>query len=362
MGKLDKSLARIHAHEKASSQPAENDLIQPLKVSPNLSKGTISSSSFQEGKEDTNFHVSQNRRENEFREAEKASSLSKSSLPEEKDKSSEPFSPSSSIAESLSPGVSVTRYRDVKEGMKRLPVFNWHPKVDVCRTQTNSFEEFKKLRTHLINLVDKKGFKTFMVTSCKHAEGKTTTALAVARSIGEYGRRVCLVDGDMRRPRIKNFLGIKVEKGLDDVILDKEDLATTLIYSEEDNLAVLPTRKGRSTASELLGSKEMGAVIRSLSRDFDILIFDSPPCLSTTDPIILGMKMDAVSLVVKMNHTPRQSVEHSITLMRQSEIPFIGLILTHHVVHYNTYLLQKYHYYQDYYGYYAYQDAEKAQE
>lgn len=371
MGKLDEAMARIRAHVKASDKgpdelsshgvqvderpPAElrsetpspvssgDDTLDPAMTAPTLQAHPTAGRS---------IPIAPSRPEEMTLEAREPAPEPKPSALSE----GGPVRPGSLRAPT---SVTATMHQDLWPHLNRVDHFNWHPNIEVCRSQTNAAEEVKKLRTNLVNLVDRRGLKSFMITSCKHAEGKSTTALALARSLGGLeGRRVCLIDADMRRPRLKNFLDLKVKAGLDDVVQGDADLAEALIHSEQDQLTVLPTRKGRSVASELLGSERMRAVVTALEDNFDILMFDSPPCLSTTDPIVLGGIIDAAALVVKMNHTPRHSVEHSIALMRQSEVPFIGLILTHHVVHYNTYLLQRYNYYQDYYGYYAYGDAD----
>lgn len=251
----------------------------------------------------------------------------------------------------------VTRHSNLFSKARRVPKFIWHENIELCRTQANADEEFKKLRTNVVNMIAHKGFKTLLFTSCRHSEGKTTTSTALARCLaGLSEKKVCLVDGDLRRPQVKAYLGLDVACGLDDVVQGDADLADAMIHSTEDNLTVIPTRRGRGVASELLGSERMAAIVGALRQDFDIIIFDSPPCQSTTDPIVLGGLMDAVTLAVKMNHTPRQSVEYAIGMMRHAQVPFVGLVLTHHVIRYKNYLLQKYNYYHDYRGYYYYQE------
>ncbi|MGE4159375.1 MAG: polysaccharide biosynthesis tyrosine autokinase [Planctomycetota bacterium] len=251
----------------------------------------------------------------------------------------------------------VTKHSSLLDKARLVERFTWHENIELCRTQANADEEFKKLRTNVVNMISHKGFKTLLFTSCRHSEGKTTTSTALARCLaGLSEKKVCLVDGDLRRPQVKAYLGLEVTCGLDDVVQGDADLADAMIHSKEDNLTVIPTRRGRGVASELLGSERMGAIVGALRDEFDIIIFDSPPCQSTTDPIVLGGLMDAVTLAVKMNHTPRQSVEYAIGMMRHAQVPFVGLVLTHHVIRYKNYLLQKYNYYHDYRGYYYYQE------
>jgi capsular exopolysaccharide synthesis family protein len=243
----------------------------------------------------------------------------------------------------------VTAAADLSKAAKHVPQFNVHHNINLCRTKASVDEEFKKLRTNLIYMMEKRDLKTFLFSSSRHAEGKTTTTLALARCFGEIsGLKTLVIDADFRRPRLKNFFDIEVEVGIDDVLAKNLDIKDALIYSEKDNVYVIPTRRGHSDASELLGMERMKHVVEVLREDFDVVLIDSSPCISTTDPFVIGSFVDAVSLMVKMRHTPRQSVEYTINLLRQKEIPFIGLVLTHHRGEYHSYLLQRYNYYSDY--------------
>jgi len=248
----------------------------------------------------------------------------------------------------------ITTSNCLHDDAQTISHFNVHPNIESCRSKTIVDEEFKKLRTNLIYMMEKKDLKTFLFSSSRHAEGKTTTVLSLARCFGEISNlKTCVIDADFRRPRLKNFYDLDVKTGIDDVLIKGSDLKDALIYSKRDNVYVLPTRKGHSNASELLGLDKMRTIVKILKEDFDLVLIDSSPCISTTDPFIIGSFVDAVSLIVKMRHTPKESVEYTINLLRQKEIPFIGLILTHHRGGYHSYLLQRYNYYSDY-GYDSY--------
>lgn len=335
MGKLDNVIKNIGHHPDASTGPAAPELLKQTLETPTTAESSQGAMATQKLDTVQGFQTSE-----DIKPTVIDKNIEYSSQAETMEMSSR-----KKIVDRSSVTTSVYLPNDAHE----VSGFNVHPNIDLCRSKSIVEEEFKKLRTNLIYMMEKKDIKTFLFSSSRHAEGKTTTVLSLSRCFGEIAHlKTCVVDCDFRRPRLKNFFDLDVEVGIDDVLIKDLDVKDALIYSQKDNIYVLPTRRGHSNATELLGLDRMKAIVNVLREDFDLVLIDSSPCISTTDPFIIGSYVDAVSLMVKMRHTPKQSVEYTINLLRQKEIPFIGLVLTHHRGGYHSYLLQRYNYYSDY--------------
>ena len=217
--------------------------------------------------------------------------------------------------------------------------------------KTQAAEEFRALRTNLLTLKATKGLGSIVLSSCHHREGKTTTAINLALFMAKSPhRKVLLLEGDLRRPNVKECLSLPIEAGVEDVLTGKAKIGEALFYSEEDNLAVLPVRSGHADAAERLDSPAMEKLMPLLLASFDHVICDGTPLLSTTDPCVLGSRMGGVALVVRAGVTQRESVEHAMLILEQAGIPFIGLILNHVRFYVPHYLYRYQYYHDDYYG------------
>jgi len=248
--------------------------------------------------------------------------------------------------------------RDLIAEARRVPKLEIAKHMEVI-SGTQVAEEFRALRTNLLSIKAREGINSIVVSSCHHGEGKTTTAINLARFMAKARhRKVLLFDGDLRRPKIKEFLSLKPEVGLEDVLSGKADIKEALLYSEEDNLAVLPVRGGHSSATEMLDVPAMGELASLLTASFDYVICDTTPLLSTTDPCVLGNRMGGVVIVVRAGVTQRESVEHGKTILEQADVRLLGMVLNH-VRFYIPRYLYRYQYYQDYYYRYYYGGEER---
>jgi capsular exopolysaccharide synthesis family protein len=208
-------------------------------------------------------------------------------------------------------------------------------------------EEFGILKTNLLTLAEQKNIKSFVISSCHHGEGKTTTAVFLSAFLGlNRNRKVLLVDADLRRPKVKDFLNLRFEYGLEDVIENNVPVQNAIIYSVKDNFAVLPSHKGHSNAAELVESPRMAALPQEMEEHFDYIIYDTSPVLSTTDSAILGAYVGAIFLVVKAGSTQREAVTHAKSLLEQGGCALDGLILTQRRKYPPKYF-QRYQYYRD---------------
>jgi len=247
------------------------------------------------------------------------------------------------------------------ERARVVSAFSLSPEVKI-KKGTIVAEEFRALRTSLLTLYERKGMNSVVFTSCHHGEGKTSCVLNIGMALGRQRRlKVALVEGDLRRPKFGNRMGFNVEVGFDKVIIGEADLEDCLIYSETDNLYLLPARRGHSDAAEMVGTERMDMIMQRIRTTFDLVIIDSTPMLSTTEPLILGGLSDGILLMVKAGQTQSESVEHARAIIEQAGVPILGCLLSH-VKNVLPRFLYRYQYYHDYYYYYTYGRTEGDEE
>ena len=155
-----------------------------------------------------------------------------------------------------------------------------------------------------------------MVTSSLPDEGKTFCAVNLAISIAmERDHTVLLIDADVARPSIPEFLGLKTETGLMDILLDdKLDLADVMLKTNIDSLSFLPAGRNHKHATELLASQAMSGLLNEIANRYPdrIVIFDAPPVLLTSEARVLASQMRQIVLVVEAEKTTQHAVKNVI--------------------------------------------------
>jgi capsular exopolysaccharide synthesis family protein len=192
----------------------------------------------------------------------------------------------------------------------------------------NSFvaEQFRTLRVRLDSLATERPIRAIAVTSALPGEGKTTAALNLAyvSALG-VGRRVLLVDGDLRRPKLHGALGLRPEWGLAEVLTGQAALHQAVMKVDGTTLEVLPVRGMPANPSELLASESMRTLVGELTQTYDQVVFDTPPTLALPDAKILSELVDGVVLVVRAEATPVDDVQAALDLLDRRRI--LGLVL-----------------------------------
>lgn len=189
-------------------------------------------------------------------------------------------------------------------------------------------EAFRRLRTNLQFLELGRASRSFVVTSSVPSEGKSTTASNLAIALAETGARVVLVDGDLRRPRIADIMGVVGEAGITDVLIGRLELDDALQAWGRAGLSVLPSGQIPPNPAELLGSDVMTAVVRELESSFDVVIIDSPPLLPVTDAAILGKVAGGALLVTAMHRTTRRQLAGARAVLADAGGTALGVVLT----------------------------------
>lgn len=169
-------------------------------------------------------------------------------------------------------------------------------------------EAFRVLRTNLQFIDPDIERKVFVITSSLPGEGKTTTAVNLALALAEGGERVALVEGDLRRPKISEYLRLESAVGLTTVLIGKLPLKDAIQSTANEGLAVLTSGTAPPNPAELLKSGSMASLIESLRELYDIVLIDAPPLLPVTDGALLAAQSDGALLVVRHGKTTADQV------------------------------------------------------
>jgi succinoglycan biosynthesis transport protein ExoP len=187
-------------------------------------------------------------------------------------------------------------------------------------------EAYRGLRTNLEFAAVDRPLKVILVSSAAVGDGKTSVAISLATIMAQGGKTVLLVDGDLRRPRIHNFLGLPNTNGLTDVFRNSIELHEALQTSKLDKVMVIPAGEPPPNPSELLGSKKMDIILDSLRKVADVVILDGPPFL-VTDAALLSSKVDGVLLVVRSGLSRKNEVFYAIEQLDRVGARVLGVAL-----------------------------------
>jgi capsular exopolysaccharide synthesis family protein len=201
------------------------------------------------------------------------------------------------------------------------------PLLTDAKHQSPRAETFRQLRTN-IQFANVSGTgKSLLVTSSLPGEGKSTTAANLAISLAQAGQTVCLVDADLRRPMIGEYLGLDRNAGLTTALIGRAEVDGLLQQWGEDNLFVLTSGQIPPNPSELLGSSSMHRILDYLEQSFDSVVIDAPPLLPVTDAAVLAPHVGGVVLVVSVQRLKTTDLERSLDALGMVGGNLLGLVL-----------------------------------
>jgi tyrosine-protein kinase len=230
--------------------------------------------------------------------------------------------------------------------------------VMLAAPRSAAAEPVRKLRTNIEFMNAEQDIRTIMVTSSVQQEGKSTTIANLAVALARAGRRVALVDLDLRRPFVSRFLGIQPQLGITDVAAGRIDLNDALHPVPVPVFGVSPNGKTRRTpapvtaegsnghrdiagmlhvltagtppadAGEFVGTDKVANVLQSLGSRFDLVLVDAPPLLAVGDAMVLSAHVDAICVVVRMNVVHRGMLQELSRLLDACPARKLGYVLT----------------------------------
>lgn len=188
-------------------------------------------------------------------------------------------------------------------------------------------EAFRQLRTNLQFVELGSQSKVFVITSSVAGEGKSMISCNLALALSQSGSSVCVVESDLRRPKMSAYLGVDRVTGLSNVLTGRISLGEALQTWDGTDLTVLPSGTLPPNPSELLGSEQMQELVTELRSRFDFVLFDTPPLLPVTDAAVLAKLTDGAMLVVAQGRTRRHQVERAQATLQTVGAPLVGTVL-----------------------------------
>jgi len=187
-------------------------------------------------------------------------------------------------------------------------------------------EAYRAFRTLLL-LSRAGGLKSVVVTSAVPGEGKTTTALNLAVTLAQLGKKTILFDADLHKPRVHTVLKISNRKGLVSILAEGAKLEDVLQPTPVPDLWVVPAGPLTPNPSGLLASDAMKHLLAEVLADFDYVVFDSPPVQPVADALLLGASTDGVVLTVKGGKTSREVVAKARTKLQRAHVRILGVLI-----------------------------------
>lgn len=225
------------------------------------------------------------------------------------------------VPESARHGLGEAQFREVKLNEAHLE----RTRIIAHALGARNGRYYDMLRTQVLQEMDKNSWQFLAVTSPTGGCGKTVTACNLAMSISRLPERsVLLVDMDMHKPMVANYLGLEKDSGLATVLEQRRTLESAVVQASigPSKILVLPGNATSSTSSEWMASQTMGTLLQAMKRDFRsrIVIFDLPPILIGDDVIAILPRMDAVLLVVGVGTTSLSDIKASQKHLQRSNV------------------------------------------
>jgi polysaccharide biosynthesis transport protein len=224
--------------------------------------------------------------------------------------------------------------------------------VNLKEPESTFAEHYRNIRTSLLLSSPDQPPKVFVVTSALPQEGKTVTAVNLAVAFTQLGKKVLVLDCDLRRPRVHKIFRIKNIAGVTSFLVGRSRIEDIIYrYPSEPNLHVLPSGPIPPNPVELIISKGMKDMMEGLRKHYDFIFIDAPPLMGIQDSILLGEYSDGLLLVAWGGKTPRKVIEKAKAEIEKFNIRLLGVILNKVNMRRFSYAYSSYHYkYGEYRG------------
>jgi len=189
-------------------------------------------------------------------------------------------------------------------------------------------EAFRQLRTNLQFAQIDQPLRSIVVTSPLPGEGKSTSACNLAITLAQSGIRVLLVEADLRRPKITDYLGIDGAVGLTSVLIGRASLDDAIQSWGQDGLQVLPSGPLPPNPAEMLASTGMREMMQQLERRYQVVIVDAPPLLPVTDAAVLATITSGALFCIRAGKVRREQAQRALAALAAVDATVIGAVLT----------------------------------
>ena len=200
-----------------------------------------------------------------------------------------------------------------------------HKKLSFAAT-----EAYKLLRTNLSFTLPEsdKNCRVIGVISSIRGEGKSTTSINLSYALAETGKRVLLIDADLRLPSVAKRLDVRQIPGLSDILVGSSNASEAIIHSPVlENWHVLSSGSIPPNPTEMLGSSHMARLIEKISENYDFIILDLPPVNIVPDALIVSPFVDGMILVTRENYLERRELNKCIRQLELSDVKVLGFVM-----------------------------------
>jgi len=231
--------------------------------------------------------------------------------------------------------------------------------ISILEPRSPVVEAFRSLRTSLQFASVDAPIQTLLITSPSPGEGKSTISTNLAIVLAQSGRKVTLIDADLRRPRIHKVLGLSNQSGLTNLFVGEPlDITRVMQPGGVDQFAVVTTGALPPNPAELMGSEKMVRIIAKAKELADVVVIDSPPVLAVTDSVSLAPKVDGVLLIIKPGVTNLAAARQSVEQLKRVGAKLLGVVLNEVDISRSRYAYYQYKgYYIAYDEYYRGEDG-----
>ena len=209
-----------------------------------------------------------------------------------------------------------------------VPRVTGEPTSELGVASSELAESYFSIRTVLAFATSHGLPKSMVVTSAQEGEGKSTSALALAIAIGRTGRRVLLVDADMRSPSAHHLVGGANDKGFSNLLSGDDDFRALIQTADIGSVSVLPAGPTPPSAAELLGSDRLRHVLDMLQKDFEHLVIDAPPVLGLADAPLLARAVEGSVFVIEAERTGATLARDAVHRLRAVNSHVFGVVIT----------------------------------
>ncbi|CAI3500693.1 CpsD/CapB family tyrosine-protein kinase [Enterococcus cecorum] len=188
-------------------------------------------------------------------------------------------------------------------------------------------EQYRTVRTNLqFAVAGDQPLRSMAVVSSGPSEGKSTSSANLAVVFAQAGRRVLLVDADMRKATVHKTFGLSNEVGLSNLVSGQQSASSVIQPSGVDNLSVMTAGPIPPNPAELLNSRRMDVVMEELYQMFDLIVFDLPPVMTVADGLIMASKTDGTVVVIREGVTRKDSIIEAKNRLIQAKARILGVI------------------------------------